>query len=59
MKKESCKSCRFYYKQSLEHGNRYLCRRHPPQFCSNEGHQDRPQVSEDDWCGEYKRKGKQ
>ncbi len=46
----SCDNCRFYNK-----GN---CQRFPPQVWADETSlsQSFPQVSEDSWCGEYKRK---
>ena len=63
-RKDTCETCRFYYRQGE-------CRRLPPQKVSREEYfpsydkdtpstteivtvTEWPEVSEDDWCGEFK-----
>jgi hypothetical protein len=55
MKKRACKDCGYCESHfGVGHVKFYFCRKNPPAFDAGRW----PEISADDWCGEYKGKPK-
>lgn len=54
---DQCSNCKFVYHMYYD-GDLYLCRRYPPvtDYADDKCRSFQPEVDEDDWCAEYKKR---